>query len=262
MTTDISWGNQIIGGMPSADGALLDVVINSELGPEPAAHGILLFNELTSDGASAGVAIPQNAAYYAEITLGGGAVTTTFQCDWRGQFSVVANKIEIRARSYAPTTFVDYSPGTLGPSGTPLKRYRHGAILGYGGWHASQPITYTAPEVYIDGDSLVPVETRIDVPKFARRFYPRLGRAAADGTLTPLWPFDIESFQLMLFRAGTTTNAGYYGDFQMPLTVDIVRDGIPVGDATAIVLTSNIKNDGRKGLSSGYVLSSLFELGL
>ena len=260
MTTDISWGNQIIGGMPSTAGLLLDVVINHDLGPQPAAHGILLFHELTSDGESAGAATQLNAAYYAEITISAGAVATTFQCDWRGQFSIVASKVEIRARSYAPSTFYDYGPGTLGADGVPLKRYRHGAVLGFGGWHAAQPLKYTGPEVFIDGGSLVPVETRIAVPKFASRFFPRLGRAAEDGTITPIWPHDIESIQMMIFRGGTTSSSGNFGSYQAPLTLDILRNGIDVADAAAILLTSNIKNDGRAGLSSGYVLSPVFEL--
>jgi hypothetical protein len=259
---NISWGNQIIGGMPATVGLLQDVVINSDLGPEPAAHGILLFQELTSDGVSSGAALQQNAAYYAEITIGGGAVTTTFLCDWRGQFAVVASKIEIRARSYAPSILFDYGPGTLGADGVPLKRYRHGAIIGFGGWHAAHPMRYTAPEVFIDGESTDPVETRIAVPKFGRRFYPRLGRMALDGTLTPLWPADIESIQMMLYRPGTTSSAGSFGDFQIPLTLDIVRNGIDVADADTIVLTSNIKADGRPGLSSSYVVSPVFELAL
>jgi hypothetical protein len=259
---NISWGNQIIGGMPAVENTLYDVVINSELGPEPAAHGILLFNELTSDGESAGAATQLNAAYYAEITIGGGAVTTTFLCDWRGQFSVVASKIEIRARSYAPSTFYDYGPGTLGPTGVPLKRYRHGAIIGFGGWHAAQPMKYTGPEVLIDGDSVDPVETRIAVPKFARRFYPRLGRAAIDGTITPWWPADIQSIQMTTFRVGTTSSLGAFGSALAPLTLDIVRNGIDVADAGMIVLISNIKNDARKGLSSSYVLTPVFELSL
>lgn len=257
MNQDPSWGNQIIGPLPESVDDLSDVLINNNLGPQPAAHGVLLFRERATD-AYPPATEPLNAALYADVTIGAGAASTNFLCDWSGQFSVVCSEIQIRARSYAPRASAYSRGATVG--GQLLERFKHGAFLGFGGWNAAKPLTLTQREIVLDNS--VTSVWNIAVPKFARRYFPRFGRVIGDpldvespATSIPWWKADIETLQLSISRVGT--NPDNNASAQM-LTVDRVHNGIDVSEASTLQLWTRTTGV----LSTTHFLTSVFELAL
>lgn len=249
---DVSWGNLISGRMPEAADTLLDVLINSDLGPQPAAHGVVLFREYEG-----GLDNPSgNAAFYADVTFGAGAASTNFLCDWRGQFSVVCQRIGIRARSFAPRT-PPYDRGTASES------YRHGAFLGFGGWHSGKPLSFTDYErVYDPTDDPSWVQV-VAVPKFARRFFPRLsvlvGGVESGNAAQPAVPADVETIQLGITRGGQPQAKFSQCQFVSP---EVLRDGLDVSDAAFVTLTFPQSAPGLPLIPRKYYYTPVFELAL
>ncbi len=230
--SDPKWGNSIVGAMP-IPGTLTDVVINHDLGPEPAAHGIILQAQQLTAAAPSGAAF-SSVQQKADITFGGGVASAHFQCDWRGQFALVCQYVEIRALAFH-TAMTD--PDSYGID--PDVRYKHTAIVGFGGWHAAKPLTYTARQALI-GEALTPLV--LQVPAFARRLFPKLalypGSAEDPGLATPalaMPPVYVDQVQIAFARGGAAPN---FWSSAMRLTLDDVRDGIPIGDADYISLVT------------------------
>lgn len=155
------WSGEIRGAVESFDDNVIrDVLFTNDLGPQPAVHSVQLFAERLENQ------VGELPAYWAECTMRAGLFSTTFRCDWRGQFSAVFQSLQVRAIAYAPSIMdpESYSP----PSGS----FRHVASVGYGGWNAARPLTYTQQQrTLIDTGGN---RCTIAVPPFARRFYPRL----------------------------------------------------------------------------------------
>jgi hypothetical protein len=251
MPSDSAFGNQITGPMPEAFDSLEDVVVAADLGPQPAAHSVVLFREQLNAQPSATL----NAAYYAEVTFAGGAGLSSFLCDWRGQFSIVCSRLEVRARSYPPRTDL-YNRGGLDGGGNPVDRFRHGAVVGYGGWSASKPLTFTASEWVFDPTDDISWVQVIQVPRFGRRFFPRLGRVpgALGSAASPWYRADLESFALGITQVGGPPGAVTQSEM---LSVPVVRDGIDVSNAGYVTVTC-----AGAALATKYYLASVFELGL
>jgi hypothetical protein len=241
--SESAWGNQIFGGVTGAPGTLQDVLINDDLGPLPTVHSILLFHDVVT-------APSGNLAYHAQITIGAGAVSTSFCCDWRGQFSVVCSRVAVRARTFQPRI--------VAVAADPLERHRHGAILGWGQLHGSAPLSFTdADLIFSPLDDVSWVQT-IAVPKFARRFFPRFSKGIGPGSGVPAtlgWSAEIESFTLGLTRPGSV--AANFSQMH-GVSAAIARDGIDVSDADYVTVTAALG----LGLQSGYYLTPVFELAL
>jgi hypothetical protein len=251
---DSAWGNQIVGPMPAAADTVEGVLLNNDLGPQPTAHGVCLYRELVGDTPPSALSDLVNAAYYADITIGAGAASTRFLCDWKGQFSVVCSRIEIRARSYAPRSGTYRRAVDLDDQ--PIQREIHGAFVGFGGWHSGKAPTFTGREVSIAASAVgAGVGYRIPVPKFGRRFFPRLSRYTSGGSSTPIQP-DLEELFLSMDRPGGAGN-GASGLLEF-LSVDVIRNGIDIGDAVSVSIVA-----GNGSMPSGaYALTPMFELAL
>lgn len=227
----IEFGNQISG--PIEPVGPIEVLDTQELGTEPAAHGLTLFREQTS--------IPLvstgTLAYHAEVTVFGGVATYKFLADWSGQAALVCSRLQVRAVPYYPAG-VDFAEEDL-------TTWKHGAMVGFGGWHAGRPLTLTLARLGSIGSStvagaggqVVPVGTPIDVPVFGRRLFLRGGVQPVDDgilyALTELAPVHLESIYFGRTPIGCEWTR--YADWQR-LTPDLLRDGIDVTGMSRVTL--------------------------
>jgi hypothetical protein len=245
--SESSWGNHYTGYVGGAGGAI--VLESGVLGPEPAAHGVLMFREnlITSAAAPA----------RAEVTLRGGVTATKFLCDWGGQFSAVFSSIGISVLAWWSPVFdpdgigVGDSPDIYG-AGWDAGQYKFGAILGFGGWNTARPLTYTGRQRIVgdSGSGGWGAYSAIKVPALGRRFFPRVLRVVNSNYAS--------SYAVLEGRVMPAHMAGLElaipGVFCGPLTEALIRDGIDIGGASVVYM----KNHGA-GLTA---VTPFFELAI
>jgi hypothetical protein len=250
--SDIQWGNQISGPF-AYPGTYVDVLSNLDLGSPPATHGVLLFNEGNNFSQA-------NVAYYAEVTYGAGIASGSFLCDWTGQFALVCSRLTVRALAYQCRAGGDVYIG-------PDEPWKHGVMLGYGGWHSKRPLTFTGAERELKG-TYVPVAdgvSMVRVPRFARRWWPRLGLrvSAPDAPGDPagvVAPYLLAGLTVELggpnqsiFSAGpSTSNAAY------PVTMEMIRDGLDVTGVGTVSLRTISQAVG----GQAFLYTPVFELSI
>jgi hypothetical protein len=219
----INWGNAYTSeAILDITTPPIEVLISGELGPEPAAHGVLLFSERLNGQTF----LP---SYQAEITLRAGIASTKFVCDWRGQFSVIAQQIEVRLLVVNPSVMED--DFWTQPTGL----FKHGAAIGFGGWHAARPLTYTAKQQLLGGGSVL-----VPVPAFARRFFPQLLHYSGAGHH---WDTTgVVAFQALDYANAARYRVTVYTGNANPvssalLTREVIERGIDVQGASAVGLS-------------------------
>jgi hypothetical protein len=235
-----------ITGLLQEPGAVLQVLETGELGPQPAAHGVILMRERLIEGAD--TSDPgSGVAYHAEVVVGGGNVSGSFRCDWSGQFAVVCQRLTIRAVAVA--THVE----DLGYYGISDRRWRHAAIVGFGGWHAMAPLTLTLQEFALAGGI---TRHTVEVPRFGRRYRPRFG--VPTGPLTGEFacaPADAADLDRVTISVASALGYSLFYTSSHRVTPELLRDGIDVSGAGYVSVDAPFPG-------SQLILTPCFELGL
>jgi hypothetical protein len=230
---DLHWGNHFVYNGES-EFAVLD---SGEIGPEPAAHGVTLFLEKLDQTAQG------SPPMHALVTLFAGATSCQFLCDWRGQFSAVFQRIVVTGQTYFPWVM---SPETVSPPGS--GRFRVGAMVGFGGWHAARPLTLTLQQRVLG--------SYLSVPAFGRRFFPRVLRY-----LTPNW--DILGLITGPLIPSALNDVELFIDSQYHcrLSERVVQEGVDVAGADRLFVRGSYDGAGIPR-ASPHILIPVFELGL
>lgn len=242
MVDPAKWSGEIT-GEALAFGENRDVLYTGDLGPQPTAHTVLLAVEKTSsDGPGTFQALP---TYYAECTMKAGQYSARFLCDWRGQFAAVFQSLQVRALSYESLILASdlYSQ----PQGT----FRHTVLVGYGGWNATRPLTYTMRQQEFDSGGAESGSLVIQVPRFGRRFFPRLMHFNGDWDVPGAVP-SVPLNPARLSGISVKIDAGYQG----VLTEQQMMEGIDVHGASLIQLLA------RNDLAATHLVTPVFELAL
>jgi hypothetical protein len=241
----VQHGNHIIGTMQLPEAEPILVLDSDVLSEEPSVHGLMLYRELLDnpDGLGSGVAPGGTCAFYARITVYAGNTATSFLCDWSGQCALVCSRLTVEAVPY-------HTQGDV--VSTPLvdaTRFRHGAMLGFGGWHAARPMTYSGAWL-----TLSSLGADVAIPRFARRLIPRVGTLTTPDAapLTESYEVDLLNCKLALSAFGSA--AGSYSSVA-PLTPERRLQGIDLSGVGAIRLFS--ANSGPT-----LVVTPVFELAL
>lgn len=234
------FGARYFGPYPAAAGQTIEVLSNPLIRGLPSPIAVHLFSPDRNSGGISG------GAGRALISYSNGAANGQFRCDWDGQFSLVCNKITIQLESYE-TQEPDGSV-FFGYAADPNVNLTWGALLGIGAIPSGgrDPIGLTLSGSFLNPASSVTTT----IPDFARRFYPQLTKY--DGLSTSIEaPTELELAPLVVRFADQAGN----GVSMMRLTLDMLRDGIPIfGAAQTVALI----NDG----PTTFTLVPYFKLGL
>jgi hypothetical protein len=234
----VEHGNHIIGPMHLPDTDPIAVLDTQELGSEPSVHGLMLFRELLD------AAVTGDCAFYARVTVHAGNTSTSFLCDWSGQCALVCQRLQVEAVPY--WTREDNGGATDPSAGS--ERYKHGAMVGFGGWHAARPMTFTGAERQINS-----ITTPIDIPLFARRVFLRISRlVSVDPPWAPFYGFDQLGIRFKRTPFGRADSA--YADDQI-LTPEHTVHGIDMSGVGALNITC-------RNAGPSLIVTPVFELGL
>lgn len=240
--TSLYFGDRYIGPLPEAEETRIQVLHNPNLSldGQPCAVSVHLHRS-----AARASLVDETADARARITYQNGVVGNTFYCDWDGQFTLPCTRLTIELESYTPT------PEAYARYQDNVHTFAAGVAFGSVSPAGVDGLGYTGKSV----DLSPIVNSAIEVPQFARRFYPLIVSTeySDPGVIVPARPVSADGLQRVaiyfLTGAGYTLAAHY-------LTHRMMTEGLIIPAGTQRI---SVVDDGRQILLR---LLPFFRLGL
>lgn len=176
-----SWGYQFTGLFPQALTDVVPILNNDQIPGPPRAVMLSLFRG--DRVGSKSETSTRNAEIYAQIVYGAGGINNTILVDWHqgGQFALPCTAVRINAVPYVPDLTEDAGAYRPTDNNGKASKLQIGAVLGLQGAGPALPPTFTTPYITIPA----PGNYSVQVPEFAERCIPMIGKAVAGADPIP-----------------------------------------------------------------------------